>query len=339
MTPKKTALQAERIVDALTAESSSLRERALTAMLDHILDAPLSTWVAPNELVALLSDAATGPNTVTQIDRHLKPGWQRYLDRCEATDDTLGNALSAETRQRIARLIVETRPPAAEWARDAVDQKLVQQLFAPVLQEFLLGFARRLPLVGGGAGVEEPAQSRSGFGLRSRLKSSVEKRAEKFVEAGKSVLGNMERQIQGVAKDFSESAGRDLRNGIKDRLKSDEGRALANQIVTQALDHVLDTPLAEINKDSANLPWDEIWALLPAVVEHNRERVEILGAVREEVAAWIAVDGEKSTRALLEEAGLLDQTLALAFEQLDDPLRGFFDGEGFRSWLDAALSL
>lgn len=330
--------QAERIVGALTADTSPLRERALTTLLDFVLDAPLSTWIAPDEIVTLLIAAATGPNAATSIERHVRPGWERHLARCEETQDTLGKGLPDETRKRIGRLIVETPPPKAEWTKDMVDQKLVQRLFAPVAQEFLLGFAKRLPIPGL-SGFEDPSESRSGFGLRNRLKQSVEKRAATFVEAGKSMLGGMERQIQTLAKDFSESAGRDVRRAMIERLKSEEGHALASQIVLQALDHVLDTPLAELNRDTADLPWDDIWALVPAVVEHNRERAPIVDALRAELHAWLEVDGERSARALLDEAGTLDVTVASALSHFDAPVRDFFGSDGFRGWLDEALQV
>ncbi len=340
MSPRKSAApdQTERIVAALTDDASPLRDRALSALLDYVLDAPLSTWIAPDEIVNLLTAAATGPNAALSVERHLKPGWERHLARCEETQDTLGAALPDETRKRIGRLIVEARPPRAAWADDIVDPKLLRDLFAPVAQEFLLGFAKGLPLPGIGAS-DAPGESRSGFGLRSRLKQSVEKRAERFVEAGKSMLGGMERQIQLLAKDFSESAGRDVRKAIVERLRSDEGRELASAIVLQALNHVLDTPLAELNRDTEALPWDEIWALVPAIVEHNRERTPIVEAVRAELLALLEADGERSARALLEEAGTLDVTVTAALAHFDAPVRDFFASDGFRGWLDEALAI
>lgn len=350
MSPKKAAAKAakgsddqvDRIVGALTADTSPLRERALGSLVTFVLDEPVSTWISPEDVVELLQAAVTGPNVAQQIDRHADATWERYVARCEVTQDTLGDGLPDDARDRITRLILETKPPAAKWADDAVDPALLRALFAPALQELLLGFAKNLPLPGvGGGGPAEPAGggSKTGFGLRSRLKQSVEKRAEKFVEAGKSVLGGMERQVQALAKDFSEGAGRDFRRAMKARLRSEEGRALAEQIVRQALDAVLDTPLAEFNKDTAALPLAEIYALAAPIAEHNRERAPIVDAVREELEVFVAGEGQRTARELLVEADMLDITLAKAMAHLDGPTQRYFASDDFRGVLAAMLEV
>ncbi len=332
MSKRRTA--ADRLIQRLSGDDSAFRERALSTLIQFALDQPLSTYLHIDETVQLLALAVTGPNTTRSIERHMRPGWERNLARCEETQDTLGNALPDDVRARIPRLILETRPPKSKWAKNAVDPKLLRELLSPVLQEFLLGFARKLPIPGkGGHSTPTEDTSRSGFGLRNRLKQSASKRAEKFVEAGKTVLGGLsaevERQIQTAAKDFSTSAEEDIRRALLDRIRSQEGRELLRQIVEQAVAHVLDTPLAEMNKDVESLPWDDIWALVPPITEHNRDRDHVVAAIRDELEAALEVEGERTVRELLDESGLLDDTVAAVLRHADVPAQAFFGSDEF----------
>jgi hypothetical protein len=341
MAPKKAQSQSDRIVAALTASRSPLRTQGLSAFVDFVLDQPIATWIEVDDVVSIATEAATGPNAALYVERHLRPGWERYLARCKQSGDTLGEALPTDVRARIVRLATTTPPPKGEWARDAVDPKLVRDLLSPVLQDFLVSFARKLPLPGIAAGGD--GGSRSGFGLRSRLKETVEKRAGAFVEAGRTVLGGLgaefERQIVTVARDFSDSAGAELRSALKRRVESPEGRRLLSAIITQAIDHTLATPLAHLNEDTAALPWEEIWALIPPVVEHNRGRGPVVEALEDELRAYIDVEGDRTLRALLEEAGTLDITVSRALEQGDAVAKSLFATPQFAAWIDALLEV
>ena len=326
---------AQRIVDRLAGEHG---ERMLSLVIEFMLEQPVSTYVHVDDLIRLVSLASTGPNASRQIEQHIRPGWERHLARCEASGDTLGAALPQDVQSRIPRLILDTRPPKSAWAKDAVDPKLIREFFAPVLQGFLLGFARKLPIPGrtGSAPAEE--RSRTGFGLRNRIKESASKRAEKFVEAGKNVLGGLsaevERQIQTAARDFSQSAERDVRRALVDRVRSDEGRALLTEIVEQAVSHVLETPISAMNEDVDALPWDDLWALVPPTVEHNRDRGPVVEAIEEELRALVEVEGERPVRELLDESGLLDDTVAAILEHSRAPATAFFASDSFRALVD-----
>lgn len=338
--------QTDRIVAALTAKKSPLRERGLTALVDTVLSQPVQAFVDVDRLVAAVPTASSGPNTARTIELHARPAWERYVERCAANGETVGDAVPPEVRRRVARLLTTQRPPAAAWTRDLVDPKLIRQLLAPVLQQMLLSFAKGLPLPGlgapmGGAGGGDGL--RSGLGIRDRLKATVEKRAERVVEAGRTVLGGLgaevERQVQNAARDFSESASREAKAALEDRLRSDEGKRLLSQIVSQALDGLWRTPLSELNRDVDALPWDDLWGLVPLVSEHNRERGPVLDAIRDELEATLAVVGARTVRDLLDEAGLLEPTLEGVLALGDPIARDLFGGDAFRGWLDELLAL
>lgn len=329
---------AQRVVDRLAGEHG---ERALTLVIEFALEQPVSSYLDVDDLVRLISLASTGLNATRQIEKHLRPGWERHVGRCKESGDTLGAALPDDVKARIPRLILDTKPPKAAWTKDAVDPALVREFFSPVLQEFLLGFARKLPIPGRSGGTSTDEKSRTGFGLRNRLKESASKRAEKFVEAGKSVLGGLsaevERQIQTAAREFSQSAERDVRRALVERVRSEEGRVLLTQIVEQAVSHVLGTPISEMNRDVAELPWDDLWALVPPTVEHNRDRGPVVEAIEAELRALLEVEGQRTARELLDESGLLDDTVASILEHAKGPAAAFFASDSFRSLVDALV--
>jgi len=338
--------QAGRIVAALTAPRSALRMRGTSVLLDAVLSEPVASFVDVDALITVAREAATGPNTTRMVERHVRPGWERYVARCEANGEKVGDLIPTEARRRISRLLTDHKPPRAAWTKDLVDPKLFRQLLAPVVQQMLLNFAKGLPLPGlGGSPIGSGASAArtSMFGIRDKLKAEVEKRAEKVVEAGRSVLGGLsaevERQLQTAAKDFSESASREFRVALEERLRSDDGRRLVSQIVSQALDGLWRTTLHDLNKDVDALPWDDIWAVAPLLAEHNRGRDPVEEALRAELQALLAVDGQRTLRELLDEAGLLDVTVRAVLAQADPIAQRMFASHAFRGWLDELLAV
>ena len=55
----KDATQAERIVAALTADTSELRERGLSTLIEFVLDLPVSTFLDPMEISEIITASAT----------------------------------------------------------------------------------------------------------------------------------------------------------------------------------------------------------------------------------------------------------------------------------------
>ncbi len=333
---------ADRLLAALTADDSEQRASLAALVVDHVLDQPVGAFVDREALVDGVVTALTSDNAVRVVDRHLRPGRERWAARWAANGEKPGDFVSDDVRERLHGILAKAPIPASRWAKGAVDPALVRELVAPVLQETLLSFARRLPLPGVGGGSEGGGGgSRSGFGLRSKLKAEVGKRAAGVIEAGKGVLGGLsaevERQIQAAARDFSESASEQMRRSMNERLRSPEGRALLGRIRRQALDHVLDTPFREFEEDVAAMPLDDLYALLGPIAEHNAERSLFVAGLHDEIDELLEIDGERTGRELLDEAGLLEHVRAQAVAQVDEHSAALFGSDAFAAWVKGVL--
>ena len=128
----------------------------------------------------------------------------------------------------------------------------------------------------------------------------------------------VERQLQAAARDFSQTAMSNARKSLRDRLRSDEGKEILAEIRTQFLDRLVQTPVFELLEDANALPQDEIFALVPQVLDHNRVRPEVQAAIAGEIASFLELEGARSGRDILDEAGLLED---------------FFASRGFKSWI------
>lgn len=329
----------DKVRTALTAESSPARQNLVGLFVDQLLDLRVSEVVDPEELTDLLLLAITAENTRRWVDDHARPGFRRHLSRFEGTRHTFAEGLEPATRRKLEKLVAEAKLPNAKWARDAIDPKLAKNLVAPIIQDLVTGFSRKLPMLN--AGVAEDARQALAGGLGGRLFAKVEQRAGKFVEAGKAVLGGvsaeMEAKVQSVARDFSQNATNEVKNALLARVASAEGKDLVSRMRTQLLARYLETPIEQLNLDLREMPIDQYLDLLPELLEFNRKRPEIRIWVREEVYAAMDKVGESTLRALLLDAGLLDNVRASLARSGDTLARRVFESAAFGEWLDEVL--
>ncbi len=333
---------ADRVLDRLRGDDAPLRRQGVTLAIEAAIEMPLSAWLDVDDAVALIIDGTTGENAARWVDRHGWPGFERNLERYEERDTTPGEMIGPDARAQLERIVAGVKPPKSRWSKDAVDPALVRELLAPVWQEILLGFARKLPFASGGAA--QPSATGgggrgfgTGLGIRSRLKERVESRAQDLVERSKSVLGGIgaevERQVQAAAREFSQSATQTVRDALRERLRSDEGKRLVGEIRTQALSAVLDTPIRELQADSRELPVREFMDLAPLIAEHQRGLPAYRELLEAEVRAILVVDGDRPIRALLEEAGLLDRSVAQLLERVDGVAARAVETDAFAHWV------
>ncbi len=336
---------ARRLVAALGASDGAMRDRAAALIVDTLLDSRVDAWIDADELVDVLAEAVTAENVARVVERHAAPSRDRLVAHWEASGERPRDFLTPELRRRVEAIAEKAPPPRAAWAKDAVDPALVRQLIAPVLQETLLSFARRLPLPGvgespGSGGARGGGGSMLG-GIAGRLKAEVSRHAETVAERGKALLGGLgaqlEAQLQSAARDFSQTASNEMRAALEARLRSPEGRDLARRIRMQALGALLDAPLRELWRDAESMPLDEIDALTGPIAEHNRLRTEVRGFVRDEVKATLEVEGARSIREVLDEAGLLPRLRSIAEARAGTQLEALLARDDFARLVDDAL--
>jgi len=333
--------QLERMVEALSREQSPERDELVSAIVDDVLSRKLRDLVDFEEARAIATRSLTKENLERIFERHVIPGYGRYIGAVSASTETVGAFVPDSARDDIIKAIQKSKLPRGKWTSGAVDRMLITKLFAPVWTNLLLSFAKRLPLPGiGGGGNTSGASGAVGrgvSGIAGRITRTATKQAERLVDAGKSVMGGLgtevERRLQGAAKEFSNSAEEVFREALQDRLKSKEGREIVGQISRQVTDHVLVTKIAEIHEDASRIPMNDILRIAPSVVSHSAPRAFVEKVVRAEIDAFLAVEGDRPIRDLLEELGILEEARGAIVRRASTIARGFFASPAFGDWL------
>lgn len=289
----------------------NLRREGVAIVVDALLARRVRDVVDVTGLLALLEVAVVRPPLARGVDEHVLPAFDRFRDETTRRETRVGELLPDDARLELERLLLATRFPRFEWARDAIDPKLLERLFSPVLQEILMQFVGKLPGVGA-------------LGALARVGGKA---------AGGALSG-----AKSIAAEFSKSAFATLRDAVAARLASDEGRALVEELRRHAFRHVAEVPLAQILADFDALPWREVAKLAPAIVEHDLRSALGHAIVRAELAAFLEVEGERTIAELLDEAGVLPDVRAYLRVQGEGVLTALVDAPDFAVWLSKLMS-
>lgn len=346
------AATVKRAVERLTADESIHRDKLAGMVVDSMLDSTLNDIVEMDRLIDSIVALVTPANVQRLIERHVEPGRERFASFTKETGDRPRDILAADMIPRIEAIVRTAKVPKGKWARDAVDPALIRQLVSPVIQETLVSFSRRLPLPGAGApsGAGDHS-SRSSIGstvsgglgfLKNKVKAEVKSFAPGIVDAAKERIGEfnaeVERKFQTVASEFSHSAQSEIEAAFAARAKSDEGRALLSQIRLQVFHRFIDTTFHELDEDSARLPWKDIFAVAPEIASHAIALPNIQQGLRNEIAAVLAVEGERTVRELLAEAGITDHVESWLIDQTADRIVAMAGTDAFAEWLGALIA-
>ncbi len=335
----------DRIVRILSSAESPLREEGVALAVDHVLDEKLGRLVDVDRVREIVVQALTAPNVARVVERHVAPGFERYAAHVAKSEETVGGLVP--DADAIRAIVDKSRLPRAKWADGMVDPALIRKLFAPVWANLLVSFAKRLPLPGmgtatGAAVAASSAVGRGVGGIAERIGRSVQERAEKIVDAGRSAMGGIgaevEKRLHTAARDFSDGAAEVFREALADRLKSREGREIVGQISRQIVDHVLMTKLAELHVDVAALPMAEIFRGVPDILAHGARRKFVAELVEQEIAAFLAIEGDRTLRAVLDEMGIVEHVRDAAVRQASAILRDLFASDAFEGWLGRLLA-
>ncbi|HEX4334808.1 MAG TPA: hypothetical protein VH062_02775 [Polyangiaceae bacterium] len=335
-------INGERIVGLLSGAESPFREELVAMAVEHALSRPLADFVDFEAGRDIVVRALTRDNLGRIFARHVKPGFDRYTAQVAGSSDSLGSLVPDEARARIRKLLAEGPVPRAVWARKIVDPALLRKLFAPVWANLFTSFAKRLPIPGlsavTGAG---SGSGGAGSGIAGRLSRSVQERAEKLVDRGLSAMGSLgaevEKRVQAAAREFSDGAAEIWREALQARLKSREGREILAQITEQAFEHVMSAKLVELHEDAKHAKVEDILAASAAIVGHSVTTSFVGKTIEDEVAAFVASEGQRSLREVLDELGVLDDVQKVAVAQLSGVARGVFGGPAFADWVTRLL--
>jgi hypothetical protein len=155
---------------------------------------------------------------------------------------------------------------------------------------------------------------------------------------GKSVMGGFDRKLQSVAKDFSQGALREMREAMKERLESEEGRALVRAIGEHAAARLAAVQTSELVALLDALPREPLEELVISVALHNSARDLFRRAVHEEVAAALEIEGDKPLRVLLDEGGSLESVRTFLLGRAEHLLECVVGEDAFGAWLGRLLA-
>lgn len=331
----------DTVVARLRGEDNARRSAFIQLAVDHALSLPVRDLVRIDDVADVLVEALSEDNAQKLIDEALHPARTRLREHFIVTKETPRDLVPADMPDRLVDVMTKGRAPRAAWAKGAVDVAPIRALFAPIVQDVLLSFAKKLPIPGlGGDSTPPPAAEKSkSSGL---LGNAIRKRAESLADMGKAALGGLsseiEKKVQATTRDFSQQAMTEIRGAIKDRLQSDEGRDTIRAIRTAIVERFLDTPIHVLMEDVERGPIEEIIALAPSLVAHNRHSPNLRRFIEAEVQQLLSDHGDRAVGDLLRDYGLFDTVRARVLAQLDQPVAAFIETDGFRAWLTDLLA-
>lgn len=326
--------------------ASTLRARFVELVVDAALDRPASEGIDPDRVVALVSAAVDEERVEKALRELARPTFDRQRAHLAKSGETLGAWLPAGSADLLDEIAAGTRKPQGAWARTLVDPAHVRELLAPVLQDTLLAFARKLPLV---SGAEESKAGKLLGGLARGIAQSAGERARrvgesaaKIADIGRGVLGGlgaeMEKRVAASAREFSQGAFEPLRGSFEERLTSEEGQAILAKMRRHAIDAMLEAKVAELVDDLDAAPRESLDKMIARAVAHGVAKPEAQEILRAEVAAFLAAREGRTLRELLDEWGLLEEARADALRLGGLVADAAVQSEAFEAWLRDLLA-
>jgi ABC-type glutathione transport system ATPase component len=173
------------------------------------------------------------------------------------------------------------------------------------------------------------------------LGKQVQKSAGQLADVGRSVMsglgGEVERRMQAVARDFSQTATADFRAALVERLASDEGKRIMARMRDRVLEQVLAARLGEVASDVAMLPIAEGARFTAELLDKLATKPWFEAVLQDEIAGVLDELGQRSLHDLLSEAGLLESARAQSLGAVEPGLRALVKRDDFGAWLDRLL--
>jgi hypothetical protein len=336
-----------RAITRLRADDSAELAALVDLLLDAALARPIAEVLDADRIVGIAIATLDRARIEDALSKLARPAWDRQRALLDTRGHRVGDWLPEGGRAALEQVVSGAKAPSGEWSRGLVDSADIRELIAPVIQDTLLNFARKLPLVGNVADSEGPARAAGKlFGIARELAHNVGERAAeragKLADIGRGVLGGiggeMEKRVVQAAREYSQSAVEPLETAFVDRLRSDEGREILARMRTRAIDRVLAARAADVLADLDTLPRASLDALVAQAIAFGVRRPETAAMLRAEVDAFVQSNASKSVGEVLDAWGLRD----LAVTELRRELRSIAsvtaNDARTEAWLRALLS-
>lgn len=332
---------AARICALLAHEDESLRAQAARSLVEHVLSQRLRDVADLPQLSAIVLGTLAQESLARILSRHVQPGLQRYDQHVAQAPERVSDLIGPDAANALRALLAAPSGARGRFMRGAIDPALLKRLLAPVWVQLLVNFSRRIPGLGGAASAPGSAPA-AGRGIASMLGKSVQQSAGKLVDAGRSALEGLgidvEKKLNAAARDFSEGALGIWNQALRERLQSDEGKAIVAQIKLSVLEHVLRVQLQDIHRDAMKLPLPAYVDLAPAIVSHAVQLPFLKRFIDAEVKAYLDVEGQRSLSELLGDLGALESVRSWLEGRVTQQIAGWSQTKSFAEWITALLA-
>lgn len=313
-------MDAQTLLTKLQDQSENNALSQLCALgVDHILSQPLETFLEVERLAQRITETLQGPGVEPSVIQHLKPAVDRFLARAEAADERLGAAVPEKVAAEVEAYLSKPVKLKRELVQRVVSANEMRGALSTVIQEALGRFLKS----------DTKEQGKGG----SSLFSLAARGAGALRDAGKGLLGGLgdeiERQIQKRTKDAMDSSMSFVQEKLVDYIMSEDNAKTMGKARAQAFRRSLKQKVA----DAKHLPIEMMLSHIPALLRHNIARPEIQATIRQELLELLKLEGKKSLKQLLEEAGLLAQTRDDLLHQASTQARSFVQTEAFQGWV------
>lgn len=303
----------------LDADAKTLCARAV----DHVFDQPLSTFLSVDRVEFWLEHAFDEGALAALVEAHAIGFIERERARAAARGDTLRDWISAEAQAELRALAAKPVRFERRTLERYLGDDAVVDILRSMVRETLDRFVDTFKPGGSGGGLIG-AVGRGAFGLAGRasrgLLGGVGAQVEESLKAGVRTFadGSMSALVERfivilMQPETSARLGR-MRLVAYDRAMAASTAAMWDELATEqgAVDEVLET--------------------VAGLIAHNLERDGVRVIIREEVARFVELEGERSIRSLLPAGNV--EALRDEIATLAAPLiRGFAASEGFAQWL------
>lgn len=323
-------LLSQRIVERLTASTSSERAQLAQQIVDHVFSQRLRDVIAPEELLPIALATLTRENLARELERLVQPAVRRYSAQVANAPERLADLVPEEAVAALQKQLEAPTGARGRWAKGAIDPGLLKRLLGPVWVQLLVNFAKRIPGLGGSGSA---GASGGGRGIASMLGQG----AGRLVGAGKSALEGLgfdvEKKLMAAARDFSDGALSVWNQALRERLQSHEGKAIVTQLKHGVLEHVLQTRLSELDRDAVALPLAPYLDLVPLIVGHAVRVPFVRKIIDSELQVYLDVAGDRRLDELLAELGVLEQARTWLIARVDAQLLGYCRAPAFAAWI------
>lgn len=263
--------------------------RFLDAAFAFACQRRVGEFVDVDRLIAAVDAAAEPARTARFVERFVRSGRTRVLDRLRASSLPLGVWLPDPVRDALAALLGQPAPIPRALVDKVVADEHVRDSARAMLQEALSSFIHKaFSVTPGGRGL------RGVIGLGARAAGGL------FGGLGDEI----QRQLEERVRDFVDGGVAMLQQRVAQKLTSDDTARLLGKRRRAAFLDVLKQPESQLARLTRKTPWDALDAMVPALVTHNLARAEVRAALRDELVAVVTELSTQTLGELLDELGL-----------------------------------